>query len=81
MMFWEFQEMLMKKKYDEMDLNHDGIITKAEFIRYKTLEAQKIATQVFERIDSNGDNLLSDVEYDDLMDKMIENYIKAPQKK
>ncbi len=73
--------MMMKKKYAEMDLNHDGIISKNEFIRYKTAEAQKIAAQVFQQIDTNGDNILSDAEYDYLMDKMIENYINPAQKK
>lgn len=73
--------MMMKKKFSEMDLNQDGIITKAEFIRFKTAEAQRIATQVYQQIDTNGDNILSETEYDVLMNKMIENYIKAPQQK
>lgn len=72
--------MMMKKKFAEMDLNQDGIITKAEFIRFKTAEAQKISAQVYQQIDSNGDNILSEKEYEVLMDKMIENYIKNPQK-
>lgn len=72
--------MMMKKKFTEMDLNQDGIITKAEFIRFKTAEAQKIAIQVYQQIDTNADNILSEKEYDVLMDKMIDNYIKNPQK-
>ncbi len=72
--------MMMKKKFAEMDLNQDGIITKAEFIRFKTAEAQRISAQVYQQIDANGDNILSEKEYEVLMDKMIENYIKNPQK-
>lgn len=73
--------MMMKKKFSEMDLNHDGIISKDEFIQYKTAEAQKISIQVFQQIDGNGDNILSEKEYDILMDKMIENYINPPKHK
>lgn len=74
-------KMMMKKKFSEMDLDRDGIISKDEFIRYKTAEAQKISLQVFQQIDSNHDDILSEYEYDILMNKMIENYIKAPQRK
>ena len=73
--------MMMKKKFAEMDLNQDGIISKEEFIQFKTAEAQKIAIQVYHQIDQNRDDILSEAEYNVLMDKMIENYIKVPQKK
>ena len=73
--------MLMRKKFGEMDLNQDGFVTQEEFIEYKTQEAQKIAIQVFQQIDNNGDDILSAEEYDILMNKMIENYIKSPYKK
>ena len=73
--------MMMKKKFAEMDLNQDGIISKEEFIQFKTAEAQKIAIQVYHQIDQNRDDILSEAEYNVLMDKMIENYIKVPKKK
>ncbi len=72
--------MMMKKKFAEMDLNQDGIISKEEFIQFKTAEAQKIAIQVYHQIDQNRDDILSEAEYNVLMDKMIENYIKSPQR-
>ena len=74
-------KMMMKKKYDEMDINHDGIVSRDEFVTYKTLEAQRIAEQVFDQIDTNADAIISDDEYDILMNKMIENYIKPPRRK
>ena len=69
-------KMMMKKKYDEMDINHNGIVSRDEFVTYKTLEAQRIAEQVFDQIDTNADAKISDAEYDVLMNKMIENYIR-----
>lgn len=74
-------KMMMKKKYDEMDANQDGMVSENEFVEYKTNEARKIAHQVFKQIDRNDDKMLSQYEYGLLMDKMIENYIKQPQKK
>lgn len=74
-------KMMMKKKYDEMDANQDGMVSENEFVEYKTKEARKIAHQVFKQIDRNDDKMLSQYEYGLLMDKMIENYIKQPQKK
>lgn len=74
-------KMMMKKKYGEMDANQDGMVSENEFVEYKTQEARKIAHQVFKQIDRNDDKMLSQYEYGLLMDKMIENYIKQPQKK
>ncbi len=74
-------KMMMKKKYDEMDANQDGMVSENEFVEYKTKEARKIAHQVFKQIDRNDDKMLSQYEYGLLMDKMIENYIKQPKKK
>lgn len=74
-------KMMMKKKYDEMDTNQDGVVSEEEFVEYKTQEARKIAHQVFNQIDRNGDKSLSEYEYGILMNKMIENYIKQPRKK
>lgn len=74
-------KMMMKKKYDEMDSNQDGVVSEEEFVEYKTQEARKIAHQVFNQIDKNSDHMLSEYEYGILMNKMIENYIKQPQKK
>ena len=74
-------KMMMKKKYDEMDTNQDGVVSEEEFVEYKTKEARKIAHQVFKQIDKNGDKTLSEYEYGILMNKMIENYIKQPKPK
>lgn len=72
-------KMLMKKKYDEMDANHDGMVSEEEFVTYKTEEARKIAKEIFKRVDRNSNGLLSEYEYGILMNKMIENYIKQPK--
>lgn len=72
-------KMLMKKKYDEMDVNKDGVISEEEFIKYKTEEARKISKEIFARVDKNGNKTLSVYEYEILMNKMIESYIKAPK--
>ena len=72
-------KMMMKKKYNEMDLNHDGIVSKNEFIKFKTDEAHKISVQVFNQIDENQDGIISDAEYEILMQKMIDNYV-TPKK-
>ena len=74
-------KMMMKKKYDEMDTNQDGVVSEEEFVEYKTKEARKIAHQVFKQIDKNDDKTLSEYEYGILMNKMIENYIKQPKPK
>lgn len=72
-------KMLMKQKYDEMDSNKDGVISEEEFVKYKTEEARKIAYEIFKRVDKNDDRNLSVYEYEILMNKMIESYIKAPK--
>ena len=74
-------KMMMKKKYDEMDANQDGMVSEEEFVEYKTQEARKIAHQVFRQIDRNDDKMLSQYEYGLLVDKMIENFIRPQQKK
>lgn len=72
-------KMMMKRKYDEMDANHDGMVSEEEFVKYKTAEAQKIAKQIFKKVDRNGNGLLSGYEYEILMNKMIDSYIKQPR--
>ncbi len=71
--------MMMRKKYNEMDLNQDGIVSSAEFIKFKTDEAHKISVQVFNQIDENHDGVISEEEYEVLMQKMIENYVTPPK--
>lgn len=71
-------KMLMKKKYDEMDLNQDGVVTEQEFVDYKTNEARKIAIEIFKHVDIDHNGIISEEEYEILMKKMIDSYLKQP---
>lgn len=72
-------KMLMKKKYDEMDFNQDGTVTEEEFVEYKTNEARKIAIEIFRHVDIDHDGIISEDEYEVLMRKMIDSYLKQPE--
>lgn len=71
-------QMMMKKKYDEMDFNRDGVVSEDEFIQYKTEEAQKISREIFKHVDINKDGIISEEEYEILMKKMIDSFMKQP---
>lgn len=71
-------QMMMRKKYDEMDFNKDGVVSENEFITYKTEEARKISREIFSHVDINKDGIISEDEYEVLMKKMIKSFMKQP---
>lgn len=73
-------KMQMKKKYDEMDLNQDGVVSEVEFVSYKTNEANKIAKEIFAHVDIDKNGIISEEEYEVLMTKMISSYMKQPSR-
>lgn len=62
----------VKTEFDSMDADHDGKISKEEFVEYQIKEVKAKSEKSFKALDSNNDGNVSEEEYSAALQNMMQ---------